>query len=93
MYPLWTTERVRETNALFVKASIDAHGTPLTEETLAAAKAADAVILGAVGGPVKHPHSYSRSHLSFSSIPNVNCRNGVQEKSALSKASCDCAKN
>lgn len=36
---------------LFGGASIDAHGTPLTEETLAAAKAADAVILGAVGGP------------------------------------------
>jgi 3-isopropylmalate dehydrogenase len=32
-------------------ASIDAHGTALTEETLAAAKAADAVLLGAVGGP------------------------------------------
>ncbi|KAF2274728.1 3-isopropylmalate dehydrogenase [Westerdykella ornata] len=31
--------------------SIDAHGTPLTEETLAAAKAADAILLGAVGGP------------------------------------------
>jgi 3-isopropylmalate dehydrogenase len=37
------------------KASIDANGTPLTEETLAAAKAADAVILGAVGGPVRTP--------------------------------------
>jgi isocitrate/isopropylmalate dehydrogenase len=59
MYQLWTIERVRETNALFVKASIDAYGTPLTEETLAAAKAADAVILGAVGGPVIHPHSRS----------------------------------
>ena len=32
-------------------ASIDAHGTPLTEETLAQAQAADAVLLGAVGGP------------------------------------------
>lgn len=32
-------------------ASFDAHGTPLTEETLADAKAADAVLLGAVGGP------------------------------------------
>ena len=63
MYPLWTIERVRETNTLFAKASIDAYGTPLTEETLAAAKAADAVILGAVGGPVIHPQSYSRSHL------------------------------
>ncbi|MSP81837.1 MAG: 3-isopropylmalate dehydrogenase [Alphaproteobacteria bacterium] len=32
-------------------ASIDAHGTPLTDATLARAKAADAVLLGAVGGP------------------------------------------
>ncbi|MBZ0325583.1 MAG: 3-isopropylmalate dehydrogenase, partial [Alphaproteobacteria bacterium] len=32
-------------------ASIDAHGTPLTDETLARAMAADAVLLGAVGGP------------------------------------------
>jgi 3-isopropylmalate dehydrogenase len=31
--------------------SIDAHGTALTEETLAACRAADAVLLGAVGGP------------------------------------------
>jgi 3-isopropylmalate dehydrogenase len=32
-------------------ASIDAHGTALTDEVLAACKAADAVLLGAVGGP------------------------------------------
>ena len=31
--------------------SIDAHGTPLTDEALQAAKSADAVILGAIGGP------------------------------------------
>jgi 3-isopropylmalate dehydrogenase len=31
--------------------SYDAHGTPLTDETLAQATEADAVILGAVGGP------------------------------------------
>jgi 3-isopropylmalate dehydrogenase len=31
--------------------SIDAHGVPLTDDTLALAKAADAVLLGAVGGP------------------------------------------
>ncbi|KAI6783937.1 uncharacterized protein J7T54_001813 [Emericellopsis cladophorae] len=31
--------------------SIDAHGTPLTDETLQAAQAADAVLLGAIGGP------------------------------------------
>lgn len=32
-------------------ASFDAHGTPLTQETLARARDADAVLLGAVGGP------------------------------------------
>ena len=32
-------------------ASYDANGTPLTAETVAAARAADAVLLGAVGGP------------------------------------------
>lgn len=32
-------------------ASIDVNGTPLTEDTLAQAQAADAVLLGAVGGP------------------------------------------
>jgi 3-isopropylmalate dehydrogenase len=32
-------------------ASIDAHGTALTDDVLAAARASDAVLLGAVGGP------------------------------------------
>ncbi len=32
-------------------AAIDAHGVPLTDETMAQALAADAVLLGAVGGP------------------------------------------
>ena len=36
---------------LFGGASIDAHGIALTEETLAACQAADAVLLAAVGGP------------------------------------------
>jgi 3-isopropylmalate dehydrogenase len=31
--------------------SLDAHGTPLTDDTMARAQAADAVLLGAVGGP------------------------------------------
>ena len=31
--------------------SIDAHGTPLTDETMSLALASDAVLLGAVGGP------------------------------------------
>jgi 3-isopropylmalate dehydrogenase len=36
---------------IFGGASIDAHGTALTDETLKAAKQADAVLLAAVGGP------------------------------------------
>jgi 3-isopropylmalate dehydrogenase len=32
-------------------ASIDAHGVPLTEETLSLARSTDAILLGAVGGP------------------------------------------
>jgi 3-isopropylmalate dehydrogenase len=35
----------------FGGASIDAHGTALTDATLAACRASDAVLLGAVGGP------------------------------------------
>src|SRR3954452_5799914 len=35
----------------FGGASIDAHGTALTDETLEACKRADAVLLAAVGGP------------------------------------------
>ena len=37
--------------ALFGGCSFDAHGKPLTDETLATAKAARAVLMGAVGGP------------------------------------------
>jgi 3-isopropylmalate dehydrogenase len=36
---------------VFGGASIDAHGTALTDETLAACRAADAALLAAVGGP------------------------------------------
>lgn len=39
-------------------ASIDAYGVPLTEETLAAAKASDSVLLGAVGGDVGNSRWY-----------------------------------
>lgn len=34
-------------------ASINAHGVPLTEETIAAAKASDAVLMGSIGGDAK----------------------------------------
>ncbi|HVS28092.1 MAG TPA: isocitrate/isopropylmalate family dehydrogenase, partial [Solirubrobacteraceae bacterium] len=36
---------------VFGGASIDAHGTALTDQTLAACREADAVLLAAVGGP------------------------------------------
>lgn len=39
------------TQALIGGAAIDAKGVPLPDETVAACKAADAVLLGAVGGP------------------------------------------
>ena len=39
------------TEGLIGGASIDAHNNPLTDETLADTMAADAVLLGAVGGP------------------------------------------
>jgi 3-isopropylmalate dehydrogenase len=42
----------------FGGASIDAHGVPLTDETLARAIAADAVLMGAVGGPQWAKQSY-----------------------------------
>jgi 3-isopropylmalate dehydrogenase len=38
-------------NRLIGGSSLDAHGVPLTDDTLAACKASDAVLLGAVGGP------------------------------------------
>ncbi len=38
------------TDLLMGGASIDAHGVPLTQETIAAAKAADAVLMGSIGG-------------------------------------------
>jgi 3-isopropylmalate dehydrogenase len=37
--------------AVFGGASIDAHGAPITDEAVAQAKASDAVLMGAVGGP------------------------------------------
>ena len=46
LFPQFTTSE-----ALFGGCSIDAHGTSLTEETLQAAKSADAILMGAVGGP------------------------------------------
>lgn len=42
---------------IYFQASIDATGSPLTDEALDAAKKADAVILGAIGGPV-YAHNF-----------------------------------
>ena len=44
-------DRVTFEEHLFGGASIDAHGTALTDEVLAACREADAVLLAAVGGP------------------------------------------
>ena len=41
------------TDLLLGGASIDVNGVPLTEETLAAAKASDAVLMGSIGGDAK----------------------------------------
>ena len=46
---LWPDLAIEE--RLFGGASFDVHGTPLTDETLALAKASRAVLMGAVGGP------------------------------------------
>ena len=48
------------TEALFGGASIDAHGVPLTDDALAAALGASAVLMGAVGGPKWAGVSYDR---------------------------------
>lgn len=41
---------IKYTDILMGGASIDVHGVPLTEEAIAAAKAADAVLMGSIGG-------------------------------------------
>ena len=43
--------RLQYTEHLFGGISIDAHGTAMTDDVLAACKTSDAVLLGAVGGP------------------------------------------
>ena len=53
------------TEELVGGACIDAHGVAITEETLAAAKAADAILFGAVGGP-------KWDHLGFDNRPEIS---------------------
>ena len=48
------------TEARFGGAAIDVDGVPLTTETLAEAKASDAVLMGAVGGPQWAKQSYDK---------------------------------
>ncbi|MBC7496560.1 MAG: 3-isopropylmalate dehydrogenase [Sphingomonadaceae bacterium] len=50
---------VTTTTSRFGGAAIDVDGVPLTDTTLAAAKAADAVLMGAVGGPQWAGQSYA----------------------------------
>jgi len=51
---------VSVSEAHFGGAAIDADGVPLTPETLAQAKASDAVLMGAVGGPQWAKQSYDK---------------------------------
>lgn len=52
------------------QASIDATGSPLTDEALEAAKNADAVLLGAIGGPVRStPSKANKKGKTYSSEP------------------------
>ncbi len=44
------SHEIEYTELLMGGASIDVHGVPLTDETIAAAKAADAVLMGSIGG-------------------------------------------
>lgn len=73
-----------------VQCSIDAHGKPLTDEALSAAKNADAIILGAIGGPVRpHPPTstpISQPFLEANQSYSAN-RNGAPAPSVPNKAS------
>ena len=78
------------------QASIDATGSPLTDEALAAAKSADAVLLGAIGGPVRltlpsilYTRKSSQAHTNTRSVD----RNTAPGPSARNKASSSSAKN
>lgn len=51
---------IQTSEHLFGGASIDAHGVPLTDAALAAALRADAVLMGAVGGPKWASQAYDK---------------------------------
>ncbi len=64
----WMVERRRVSfeisEDLVGGAALDAHGSPISDETVARAKAADAVLFGAVGGP-------QWDHLGFGNRPEI----------------------
>ena len=74
----------------------DAHGTPLPEDTLQAALAADAILLGAVGGPKWEPLDYTvrpergllglRKELQlFANLRPAICYDALADASTLKK--------
>src|SRR6478736_3474592 len=80
--------------ALVGGASIDKHGTPLTDEALAKAQAADAIVFGAVGGPKWDKVAYEvrpeagllrlRKELDlFANLRPAVCYAGLAEASSL----------
>ena len=75
-------------------AAYDVHGTPLTDETMAKAMAADAVLLGAVGGPAYDNLDFSvkpergllrlRKEMDlFSNLRPAQCFDALAEFSSL----------
>ncbi len=77
-------------------ASYDAHGTPLTDATMAKAQAADAVLLGAVGGPKYDTLDFSvkpergllrlRKEMDlFSNLRPAQCFDALADFSSLKK--------
>src|SRR5205809_2010381 len=82
--------------ALVGGASIDKHGTPLTDEALAKARAADAIVFGAVGGPKWDKVAYDirpeagllklRKELDlFANLRPAVCYAGLAEASSLKR--------
>ncbi|MGR3710253.1 MAG: 3-isopropylmalate dehydrogenase [Alterinioella nitratireducens] len=77
-------------------AAYDAHGAPLTDETMARAQAADAVLLGAVGGPKYDSLDFSvkpergllrlRKEMDlFSNLRPAQCFDALADFSSLKK--------
>jgi 3-isopropylmalate dehydrogenase len=68
-------------------AAYDAHGTPLTDATMAKAQAVDAVLLGAVGGPKydKLDFSVKPEMDLFSNIRPAQCFDALADFSSLKR--------